>query len=402
MKKKFYFLPFLFILLFTSISSNGFSAEPPYLDPIPDQTALVGQLFTLDIDAINANPAESYELTTSRPGMNIDPVTGVITWTPAELSDGGTVTVRAYNSAGESVRSFKIFLSDAIECPAGLLSYWKLDSIQGDSVYADYAGGYDAYPGKALIDTIGVVEGGQVFKPTTKLDKFLTVKDSLIWARSDNFSYSFWFKFNGNNLGNNQALIGKGKSNSGVSMFLLSLDNSSATTKLKFELKNKNALPSEVAALTSSTTIQKGVWYHVAAVYQGSADPNPVTMKLYVNGSVDSKTVNNFDGTGYSTKSNTTVGYWDAYLVTNTYPFNGALDEISLFSKALTAAEVTEMYTNGQSHMPLCRPGNYAPLITTSPALTATQDVAYTYTMTTLDYEGDPVDSFRRYSSFLA
>ncbi len=105
--KQVYYLNLLFVLLLLSFSRNGICAEPPYLAPIPDQTALVGQPFTLDIDAINANPAETYALTEARPGMTIDATTGVISWTPADIADGGTVTVRAYNSAGESVEEFQ-------------------------------------------------------------------------------------------------------------------------------------------------------------------------------------------------------------------------------------------------------------------------------------------------------
>ena len=388
--KKFYYVQLIFILLFFSFSRTGLCAEPPYLAPIPNQTALVGQLFTLDINAVNANPAETYELTVSRPGMTIDPVTGVISWTPADIADGGLVTVRAYNTAGESIRSFTIYLSNAILCPPTLASYWKLDSITGDTVYSDYTGGFDAKTKNALVDTIGVVEGAQLFKPTTRLDQFLQVNDSSqhTWARSGSFSFSFWFLYKGNNLANNQVLIGKGRPTTGYSMILVSLDTTGAgdDATLKFELKNKNGAPGDIALLESPTAIQKDNWYFVTAEYEGAVS-GPVTMRLYVNGVKAEKSVSTFDPSGFTTNGKLSIGYWNAYLASNTYPFNGAMDDIALFNKALSDTEVVDMYTAAQAGMPICRPGNYAPLITSSPVTTATQDVSYTYTVTTEDYE---------------
>ncbi|HYW95330.1 MAG TPA: putative Ig domain-containing protein [Bacteroidales bacterium] len=391
--KNIYFLHVIFLLLFASFSTAGFSIEPPYLPPVPDQTALLGQPFTLDINAINADPAETYELTDSRPGMTIDPVTGIISWTPAKIDDGGLVTVRAYNTAGESTRSFDIYLSNAIECPTGLLSYWKLDSLVGDTVYPDYANGFYAKTTLALMDTTGMVDSAQVFKPVTKKDEFLEVADSAehAWARSDNFSFSLWFKYNGNNLNNNQVLIGKGLSLMGYSMILVSIDNTVSPAKLRFELKNKTADPGGAVTLTSSTDIQTDQWYHVVAEYAGAPDPDPVTMRLYVNNVKDEMVVSTFDGSGFTGNGDLSIGYWNAYIGTNTYPFNGVLDEVSLFGKALSDTEVDNMFTAGQNGLPLCRPGNYAPQITSEPVLTATQDQPYSYTVTAKDYENDPL-----------
>ena len=391
--KKIYYVQFIFILLFFSFSRIGICAEPPYLAPIPDQLALVGQLFTLDIDALNAVPAETYELTESRPGMTINPVTGVISWTPADIADGGPVTVRAYNTAGESIRSFTIYLSNAILCPPTLASYWKLDSITGDTVYSDYTGGYDAKTQKALVDTIGVVDGAQLFKPTTRLDQFLQVNDSSqhTWARDESFSFSFWFLYKGNNLNNSQVLLGKGRPLLGYSTILVSLDNSGPDVKLNFELKNKNIVASDIAILEFPTAIQKDNWYFVTAEYEGAVYPADATMRLYLNGVKAEQSITTFDESGFTINSKLSIGYWNAYLTANTYPFNGAMDDIALFNKALSDTEVGDMYAAAQAGMPICRPGNYAPLITSSPTTTATQDVPYSDTLTTKDYENSPV-----------
>ncbi len=239
---------------------------------------------------------------------------------------------------------------------------------------------------------MGVVDSAQLFKPTTKLDKFLEVRDSSEhnWTRAQSFSFSFWFLSKGNNLNNNQVLIGKGFPSMGFSMILISLDNSTATTKLKFELKNLTGTSADIADLASSTDIVTNQWYHVTAVYSGAASPDPVKMQLYVNGVKDELTVNSFDESGFTGKG-MTFGYWNAYPGANTYPFNGAMDEISLFNKALSETEISDMETAALNGLPICRPGNYAPVITSTPVTAATQGVAYAYTVSAIDHDGDPL-----------
>ncbi len=70
------------ILMLFALSKSGWAAEAPYIAPIGDQTATLGEVFTYDVNALNANPAETYQLIASRPGMTINPSTGLITWTP--------------------------------------------------------------------------------------------------------------------------------------------------------------------------------------------------------------------------------------------------------------------------------------------------------------------------------
>ena len=97
--KKYYLITLVSFLLLISFSKKGWGQEPPYLQPISDQVALLGELFTYDVNAINANPPETYQLILAPQGMTINPTNGMISWTPANLTDGGKVTVRAYNSA---------------------------------------------------------------------------------------------------------------------------------------------------------------------------------------------------------------------------------------------------------------------------------------------------------------
>jgi len=392
--KKLNFVSIFALLMLLAFSSSIWAAEAPYIYPIDNQTATLGEVFTYDVDAVNADPAETYQLLSSRPGMTIDPSTGVITWTPSETSDGGTVSVRAYNSAGESVRTFVVFISDAVECNADLISYFKLDETSGD-VFEDYKGIYDATTLTPLPAIDAKVDKGQLFEPLGKTDQFIYVTDQgqYDFLRTDGFSTSLWFRYDGEHLTddtNNQVLVARGTANDADEMtYLIMLDVTSGSPKVSFGLRPRNQ-NDPAKYLTSSQSINEGVWYHVVAVYEGAALNAPSTLRLYVNTAMDMNTqifsTANFNG---DSQFDLNIGWWDAY--ENRYSFNGAIDEVLIYDKALDYSEVSGIYNDGLGGQPHCKPGNYYPLFSSVPVTAAAQDVEYSYTVEASDYNNDPI-----------
>ena len=91
-----------------------------------------------------------------------------------------------------------------------------------------------------------------------------------------------------------------------------------------------------VGAVTSSTTPQVGTYYHVAAVWDGSY------MRLYVNGVEE--------GTPYSWAGNVTAPtaiVLGKYGAGAGYEFNGHIDEVKIYKRALTAEEIKFLYNIG-------------------------------------------------------
>ncbi|MCK5136600.1 MAG: putative Ig domain-containing protein [Bacteroidales bacterium] len=392
--RKLYIVNVLAILLCFSYSQTAIAAEAPYIAPISDQTAMIGELFTYDVDAVNADPAETYELLVARPGMSINSTTGLITWTPAQSGDGGTVIVRAFNSVGDSQRSFVVYLSDAIICAADLISYWKLDETEG-STYEDFKGGYTATSLTSLRDTIGKVDRGKVFAPLGKTDQFVYVTDEgqYDFPRSGGFSVSMWFNYKGQFLPdpNNQVLIARGSPDAEYDQmcYILMIDVSGGTPKISFSLRPK--LAEELKTVTPNVTISQNQWYHVVAVYEGAAAGESSTLRVFINnqmfwyphifGDKD------FIGDGLYDLN---IGFWDRY-ESNRFPFNGSMDEILVYNKSLSSGEVNDIYNDGLTGRPHCKPGNYYPLFTSVPVDTATQDIPYTYTLGASDFDGDPL-----------
>jgi hypothetical protein len=87
--------------------------------------------------------------------------------------------------------------------------------------------------------------------------------------------------------------------------------------------------------VTSTTYLQTGQWYHVAATYDGSV------AKLYVNGTLEA-----------SARYAKTLAWQGPFWLgrradfDGNYPFNGLIDEVRIYSRALTDNEVEYLYQN--------------------------------------------------------
>ncbi|MBK8049791.1 MAG: putative Ig domain-containing protein [Anaerolineales bacterium] len=78
------------------------TAQAPQITSTPPTDAVAGQLYTYDANAIGA-PSPVYLLLVKPPGMVIDPVSGVIQWTPGATGDFA-VTVGASNGVNPAAQ----------------------------------------------------------------------------------------------------------------------------------------------------------------------------------------------------------------------------------------------------------------------------------------------------------
>jgi hypothetical protein len=101
--------------------------------------------------------------------------------------------------------------------------------------------------------------------------------------------------------------------------------------------------PSGVAArLESNVVVQTGVWYHVSATIDGT------TARLYVNGNLEASGTT---AANYTPHSNFRIGSVSCCAGDN---FGGLVDEIGVYNRALTATEISSIYSAGSSGK--CRP----------------------------------------------
>lgn len=114
-------------------------------------------------------------------------------------------------------------------------------------------------------------------------------------------------------------------------------------TKFEYALQNSSSRQ----YVQSSINPVEGQWYHIACVFDGTlASKN---MKLYINGVEDaSLTTASNKITSFSSMSKLNVGRWPN--PSNNYRrFNGMIDEISVWSKVLTQAQIISIMNDPES-----------------------------------------------------
>lgn len=107
-----------------------------------------------------------------------------------------------------------------------------------------------------------------------------------------------------------------------------------ATSKISFSVATLNNSWNDYP---SNTIISTNVWYHLVSTYTSG------NLNIYINGSLDKNYVNP-TGNLISVSDGLHIGHEDAWI--NEY-FFGIIDEIGIWSRALSAAEVAALYNGG-------------------------------------------------------
>ncbi len=140
-----------------------------------------------------------------------------------------------------------------------------------------------------------------------------------------------------------QIIMGKYIATGSNRSYLLGMSASPANTfGFWFYLSSDGGSTNKLELSSTGTSYTSGTWYHIAAVY------NDTDLRIYVNGSLD------------CTPGTYSLGIFDSgnqawFLVgakdstTTTDYFDGLIDEVGVFNRALTSAEVANIYNNGIS-----------------------------------------------------
>lgn len=211
-----------------------------------------------------------------------------------------------------------------------LVSYWKLDESSGNP--ADSVGTNTLTNENTVSFSAQLINNGGDFG-STNTTKAFSRSDSLGLSYTSNFSYSAWFKLDtAPSSAFENILYIKDSSASGFYSRVFYGDSAGTKTLYAQRLTN--------AAVTSSTTITTGTWHHFVYTFDGT------TMLLYYDGSL---LINGGTQSGsVSTSGNAAVfaigreripgdgGFW-----------KGKVDEVGVWSRALTSGEVTSLYNGG-------------------------------------------------------
>lgn len=236
--------------------------------------------------------------------------------------------------------SSKVLLEDKYTHATALVShgpiaFWRLDEQSGTNA-VDCIGGNDG----TYTNTPTLIEGnpftyghGHAVGFTATSNHYITMGDVLDFERTDTFSYAFWFKTS--LTGTAGIILAKAKNTTpyeGIHIY----QESGADQLVVFIQSTTENMGRRITA-----TFNDGEWHHAVVTYDGSSTAAGIIW--YIDGVLAAST-----SAGSSSISTS---------VANAYPFNigarqnntgaswdGVLDEVAVFDKELTAAEVAKLY----------------------------------------------------------
>jgi hypothetical protein len=176
-------------------------------------------------------------------------------------------------------------------------------------------------------------------------------------AGTNKLSYSLWFNTDEftNSQGNGWDLIGTYGGTTGADYQGLSINHWYDGNWYIYAEYHGSFSGNAYGGISQANlgTTATGTWYHMVVVYDGTATGNANRLKIYLNGV--QKTFDSFSGTIAST-----ISYGDhptyigrpSYGSTYQKNFNGKIDEVTIWKRALTDDEVLGLYNGGEGATP--------------------------------------------------
>ncbi len=236
-------------------------------------------------------------------------------------------------------------MADCAPSASGLVAWWS-----GDANATELLGiNHGTLQGGAIAGAPGFVSGAFNFDGT---NGFVSIPDSPA-LRPTNFTIEAWIKID--------AMDTPSTANAGVQFYVfkqnsrasyfegywLGKSRSTGTDTFTFGVTSAGG----VFVPVRSSTIQTGVWYHVAAVR------GPDYIQLFTNGVLSAQAAVNFP----QDYGNQPLYFGSSGVPSYDSKLKGKLDEVSLYNRALSAGEIAAAYASGADGR--CK----APIITLQP-----------------------------------
>jgi hypothetical protein len=215
--------------------------------------------------------------------------------------------------------------------PSGLVGWWPGEGNANDIVGMN----------NGLLENVTFTSGvvGQAFACDPNNFPYGTytgiqIPDQQAYVLTNSLSIEGWIRPRGDGY----CIFWRGDNRPGLDPYVLSMQGNN---NLRFYIEDESGNSAFVG-----TNINYNQWYHVAATWDGESG----IMKLYINGQLASQTVTAVRPFGDLIPGDSPgVGIGNLNDGQNNFPFTGDIDEISLYNRALSAAEIQAIYNAGSA-----------------------------------------------------
>jgi hypothetical protein len=201
----------------------------------------------------------------------------------------------------------------------GLVAYWSFNEGEGDIAFDETNNGNDA-----VLYGPTWVEGKRGFALRFDgVDDTVAIPHSASLMPTDAITLAAWVKIEGP-AQEHYGIIGKSGYSSGYRLLIHGTNK-----KVLFQLTGEKGY-----SVWSSTAIPDDQWHFIVATYDGSK------MKLYIDGIKDPSEKERLGPLDVNTNS--------VLIGKPQYAFNGLIDEVRIYSRALSEEEIKGLFQMGQ------------------------------------------------------
>lgn len=210
----------------------------------------------------------------------------------------------------------------------GLAGYWSFDDGNG-TLAGDSSGNRNTGTTTATTWITGKRGKALSFNGSSSI---VDVASSTVFNMGSTVSLSSWFYIN--SWTNWAGIVGKSNATEGVYVMHLSPTGN----KLRFSYNSVS--PWTVNVVDSTSVIPVGTWVHAVITYDGT------NVRFYINGKLDSTT--NIGAISFDACPACKVSMGQDPPGSNEF-FNGKIDDVRIYSRALSATEIASMFSSGQA-----------------------------------------------------
>lgn len=248
--------------------------------------------------------------------------------------------------AGASALAMPRAFSQGESLKNGLVSYWPLDVVEGPRT-PDLRSGYDL-----ILENLGpaqLVAGkyGSCFSFSTSghtlLRRVHAPADDLpaIKHASHTVSLWAWVGFQGQS---DERIFGEALQGSSGPLFTIGVNNTGSNGAVDLLIRQTGRQPTVDHALTTAQPLDGSGWKHILLVQTEQPDGS-ATRRFYINGVLDPLIpASRANGVTYNMNTTAVGGVFRA---TGSAWIDGLIDDVAIWKRALTEAEITDLYTNG-------------------------------------------------------